>query len=248
MNDASLPILVLFLVNLNPLMAEIVLITAPHDAWRADISDCFSRLSEVERTRAAAMRSTPARTSFILTRALLRLSLGNALGCDPGTFVFEYGIHGKPALKECPLSFNVSHTPGMSLIAFGEVPFLGVDVERLKTRKDLRRLARAVLNDEEFRAWDQLDEAHQPRAFLRSWTLKEAFLKATGLGLQGGLKSVSMDKHSGRLMAIPARDGDPEEWQVERWEQGLYQGAVVYRGPSQLLREIALTPQNQHQW
>lgn len=248
MNEASLPILVSFLVNLNPLMAEIVLITASHDAWQADISDCFSRLSEVEQTRAAAMQSPAARTSFILTRALLRVALGNALGCDPGTFVFEYGIHGKPALKECPLSFNVSHTPGMSLIAFGEVPFLGVDVERLKARKALRQLARAVLHENEFRAWDQLSEADQPLAFLRSWTLKEAFLKATGLGLQGGLKSVSIDSHSGRLVAIPARDGDPEEWQVERWDQGLYHGALVYRASVQPLRVVALTPQNQHRW
>ena len=83
-------------------------------------------------------------------------------------------------------STNVSHTNGLTVLVQAPVR-VGVDVELVRPHAYLERLARRSMDDVEYAAW--CASGDQLRAFTQHWTRVEAFLKATGVGLRGGLRS-----------------------------------------------------------
>src|SRR5204863_518086 len=107
--------------------------------------------------------------------------------------VFEYAAHGKPAIAaefsgDLPLRFNLSHSAGWAMFALAWDREVGVDLEsaaRLTRNVDgLTALATRVLSTRELAIWRALpDTAAREAAFLRAWTRKEAYAKATGQGL-----------------------------------------------------------------
>jgi 4'-phosphopantetheinyl transferase len=81
---------------------------------------------------------------------------------------------------------SVTNTAGLSLLARASTR-IGVDAEPVRTRVLLDRLARRAMTDPEHEAW--LEEHDRNLAFLRHWTRTEAYLKAIGTGVRGGLRS-----------------------------------------------------------
>lgn len=93
-----------------------------------------------------------------------------------------YGENEKPLFAEFPdVHFNLSHSAErvMCCISTSEV---GCDVEQIKG--DRGRLAERFFKPSET-AWIQhfATEELRSRAFYRLWTLKECYMKVTGLGL-----------------------------------------------------------------
>lgn len=78
---------------------------------------------------------------------------------------------------------SVTHTHGVSAIAWGEVR-VGVDVEIVRTRARLDRLAARTMTTSEHATWRAAPD--RQRAFAQHWTRVEAYLKATGVGVRGG--------------------------------------------------------------
>jgi phosphopantetheinyl transferase len=96
--------------------------------------------------------------------------------------------NGKPRLAVDPerLSFNLSHSGGLALVALapGGVD-VGVDVERVKQRRDLARLAARWLPEPDALAVAAVPPAEQAAVFYPAWTRYEARVKCTGVGLAG---------------------------------------------------------------
>jgi 4'-phosphopantetheinyl transferase len=95
---------------------------------------------------------------------------------------------GKPRLAEAPerLSFNLSHSGGLALVAVAPGGFeVGVDVERHKPRRDLARLAARWLPAADAAAVAEAPGAARERVFYAAWTRHEARVKCTGAGLGG---------------------------------------------------------------
>lgn len=96
--------------------------------------------------------------------------------------------NGKPRLATEPgrLSFNLSHSGELALVAIapGGVE-VGVDVERLRPRRDLVRLAERWLPADDAAAVATAGEAERESAFYAAWTRHEARVKCTGAGLGG---------------------------------------------------------------
>lgn len=97
----------------------------------------------------------------------------------------DRGVHGKPYFMEEQCYFNISHTKGIVACALGETE-LGIDVERV--REVSKSMERRVLSEEE-REW--LSTQKREEAFIRLWTLKESYIKATGEGLTMELSKIS---------------------------------------------------------
>lgn len=141
-------------------------------------------LSRDELDRVARMRDEQARRRYVVGRATLRRLLGARLGTAPEKLRFDYGERGKPTLADSGLSFNLSHSGEMGLIAISEHRAVGVDIEQLRPRRRLDLLARRVLTGSER---ELLERAHHVGlgawGLLRFWTAKEAVAKALGFGL-----------------------------------------------------------------
>jgi 4'-phosphopantetheinyl transferase len=186
----------------------------------AELAGCRALLCPTERARHAGFVVERARRQFVIARAALRTALSRYLDLPPTTWRFTTGAHGRPELA-CvgarPLTFNVSHTDGLIAIAVAREGELGVDVE------DHTRPTRAVeLADQLFAPAEQarVRAAAPDRrrdAFYGCWTLKEAYLKARGLGLTVPADQCAFDVDAqGAVTAhlAPALDDRAADWQL----------------------------------
>jgi 4'-phosphopantetheinyl transferase len=120
-------------------------------------------------------------------RAALGRILATALG-EPEPPALEPAENGKPRLAVEPgrLSFNLSHSGGLALVALAPGGIdVGVDVEWIKERRDLARLAARWLPEADARAVAAVPPAEQASVFYPAWTRHEARVKCTGVGLAG---------------------------------------------------------------
>lgn len=119
-------------------------------------------------------------------RAALGRILVGYLGGEAPELVAD--ADGKPRLAEAPerLSFNLSHSAGLALVAVaaGGTP-VGIDVERLRPRRDLARLAARWLPEDDAAAVAAATEAEREAVFYAAWTRFEARVKCAGTGLAG---------------------------------------------------------------
>jgi 4'-phosphopantetheinyl transferase len=168
----------------------------------AEIEELEASLDSAERARAGRFDFEPDRRHYVASRGLLRRLLGTALDISASSLVFEYGVHGKPAIAaefsgNPQLRFNLSHSAGWAMFALAWDREVGIDLEsaaRLTSDVDgLTALATRVLSKRELAIWRALpDPAAREAAFLRAWTRKEAYAKATGQGLFDNLTCVEV--------------------------------------------------------
>jgi 4'-phosphopantetheinyl transferase len=146
--------------------------------------------------------------------AALGRILAEALG-EAGPPALAQGENGKPRLAVEPgrLAFNLSHSGGLALVALapGGVD-IGVDVERIKERRDLARLAARWLPTADALAVAAVPPAEQAAVFYPAWTRHEARVKCTGVGLAGqppGREVTASDVpvDDGYAAAVAIRDG-----------------------------------------
>ncbi len=141
-------------------------------------------LSSDEQARAAAFVFARDRRRFTVARAILRAILGRYLGVDAGRIGFCYGRRGKPALAgEGSLRFNIAHSEDVALYVVARGAEVGIDVERVRAISDLGGIAERVFSRRERATLRALPPADTLEAFFRCWTRKEAWIKATGVGL-----------------------------------------------------------------
>lgn len=161
-----------------------------------DAAELTVNLCPTEKARAARLKVQKARAQFIITRAVLRQLLANYLGIAPRALALTAGPRGKPALspdwQQKRIEFNVSHAADYALLALGLDHRLGVDIESVERRVDYRALANRFFSAAEQAAFKKLPAGAACAAFYRVWSRKEAFLKATGQGLAGGLAGCSV--------------------------------------------------------
>jgi 4'-phosphopantetheinyl transferase len=177
-------------------------------------------LSPDEQARATRFRFPRDRRRFVVGRGLLRGLLGRYLGVDPGTLCFNYGSRGKPSLAggERHLSFNVTHSGALALLAFARDRELGVDLECERPLPDAEEIAQRYFSPQEGTTLGRLPRREREPAFFRCWTRKEAFIKATGDGLSRPLDGFDVTFAPGvpaRLLRVEGEPGATERWWLE---------------------------------
>jgi 4'-phosphopantetheinyl transferase len=157
--------------------------------WRAELAaigdELQSLLSADERARGERFRDIRDGRLWMCSRGVLRALLGRYLGIDPTGLRFTAGAHGKPALLESQLRFNLSHSGGVALYAFSETGAVGVDVEISSRSINEIALARRAFGEADGNRLAGFDPARRASEFLRLWTRREAELKCAGSGIGG---------------------------------------------------------------
>jgi 4'-phosphopantetheinyl transferase len=192
--------------------------------WYAPVSDladpdvlgqALTWLGEDERLRYERFSGDEDRRMFLLGRVMARALVSEALGVGPTAWGWRDGAHGRPEVASPPTSlrFNLSHSAGIVVCAIAHGRDVGVDVEDLKRRPVEPAVVRRYCSPEEILDIDaQRDRWHD--RFLRYWTLKEAYLKALGLGISVTLSdlSFSTDDSQPRIALARSLQGGDERW------------------------------------
>jgi 4'-phosphopantetheinyl transferase len=207
---------------------ETPLTLGPEDVhlWRVDlevtaggVAQWLPILSPDERTRGSRFHRASDRHYFIAGRAILRQILGAYLDTDPKSVSFAYSEKSKPALGEdhagSDLTFNISHSGTIALLAFARSRQLGVDVEQIRRDFDTAPIAARFFSQVEQEELAMLPADQRNDAFFFCWTRKEAYIKATGEGLSLPLRQFDVSLAPRSQSALLATRPDLAECQ--RW-------------------------------
>src|SRR5579864_3680422 len=198
------------------------------DAPEIDVDRYRAMLSAEERDRAGQFRFDRHRRRYIVRRGILRELIGSYLGRDPADVAFVHNAYGKPALRDCNLYFNLSHSRGMALYAFCRGAAVGCDLEWRDPQFAAEQIPERFFSRDEVDALRSLPVSRQTEAFFNCWTRKEAYVKAAGQGLSIALDSFDVSLAPNES-AVFLRGGDG--WSIESFSPVPgFQAAVVARG------------------
>jgi 4'-phosphopantetheinyl transferase len=214
---------------------EVHVWSVPLAATARRLAELGRLLAEDERLRAGRYVHVRSREQFIVARATLRVLLGRYLGRPPAAVRLETEPAGKPYVPGGELHFNISHTHGLALVALSRRGELGIDVEHLRPCPTYLDMAGRFFAPREARALYTLPPGRSEEAFFHVWTRKEAFLKATGLGLSHGLERFEVSVPPDDPARILHIDGDPRAaagWSLIALDPSPgYVGALASQGP-----------------
>jgi 4'-phosphopantetheinyl transferase len=143
-------------------------------------------LPSEEKDRAASLTPIAARR-FVVARGILRTLLSGFTGTRAEKLRFRYGNSGKPFLVDGDqIHFNITHSADLGLFAFAPDRSVGVDVENERPVRRLLDVAQRFMSDDELRSLVNTAPDERDAAFLRSWVVREARLKAEGKGVWSG--------------------------------------------------------------
>jgi len=164
-------------------------------------------LSDAERARELRFHFPEGRKQYLLTRALVRMTLSRLAPVPPTDWTFSETEYGRPEVSNPHadmrgLVFNVSHTKGCIVLAITRDRALGVDVESLQKSRSHLDLATRVFKPSEVTAMRAEPESRHPERFLELWTLKEAYIKARGMGLSLAPERFGFELASDRTLSL----------------------------------------------
>ncbi len=213
------------------------------------IASYHELLTPDESARYARFRLPKGRHQFLLTRALARTVLSLYADVDPAVWRFDTGEWGKPEVSSPAgygwLHFNLAHTDGLIACAVARSCAVGVDVENMQRSGETVAIAERYFSESETEALRALTEAEQRERFFRYWTLKEAYIKARGMGLQIplGQFSLRLEDDPIRISFDPRLQDQAEDWQFDqlRLSERHMLALAVHRGRGRD-REIRVRP------
>ena len=162
---------------------------------------------EQEQARSIVNRNR--RIAHIASRSLIRLALSEFSGkmVRPDAWRFTTNPFGKLTLarhNRRKLSFSISYAMSMLMIAVSENPQIGVDLEPLPdwTYADVTWDS---LTERETLTLLSLPAAERYPAFLKIWTLKEAYTKCLGVGVSLDFRDIEVSFNPTRVTAKTQR-------------------------------------------
>lgn len=173
---------------------------------------------------------------YLVGRALLRTILSHYTGMNPASIQLAREGHGRPYLpqagKNPPPQFSLSYTDGLVAVALIADGKIGLDVENASAPIDCLEIAAAYFSPTEYNELAQLPGPLMKKRFFEFWTLKEAYLKARGLGLKLPLEEVSFtfpEKISEPIQPASITRQDGRNWQLRLLKPSdLHQAAVCF--------------------
>ncbi len=158
------------------------------DRSAADFSEF---LDEAEMARALSFASPEGQSRFASCRSSVKRILAQLTDEEPARIHFHTARHGKPYIQ-APY-FNYANTKTHGAIAVCRNADIGLDLEDMTRRCNIRRLAGLFNPAERLQLEAIRDEAALRRAFFTLWVRKEAVMKADGRGLSLGVGNIRAD-------------------------------------------------------
>lgn len=176
-------------------------------------------LSADEKHHAARFHFERDRNSFLTSRSLRRHVLSHYAAVEPNQWQFTSNQYGRPRiahpLTDEPIEFNTSKSGDIVVCAVTRGICVGVDIERVDRPVPVG-VAESTFAPSEIAALQKLPLTDRNKRFLTHWTLKEAYVKARGLGLSIPLDSVAFnisDSTRQNVYLESSAANDCDKWQ-----------------------------------
>ena len=142
------------------------------------------RQAKIDRLQQKADKQLSLAAEVLIKKALLELGISDCEIC--------HNQNGKPFVKNSEDIFvSLSHSSERVMCAVSSLP-VGCDVEKSETANF--EIAKRFFCNSEYEAIAKKETPEeQNKLFFRLWTLKESFIKATGLGKKLNLNSFCFD-------------------------------------------------------
>jgi 4'-phosphopantetheinyl transferase len=198
----------------------------------------YALMTEDERARHARFYFDDGKKEYLVTRALVRTVLSRYADVAPGDWHFVANEHGRPEIlaprREPRLRFNLSNTRGLIACLVVLDRDAGLDVENGSREGQTVAIADRFFAKSEFASLRALPEESQRDRFFVYWTLKEAYIKARGMGLAIPLDQFAFDVERAPIGIAfgPKIEDDPDAWQFARLFPGAphYAAVAIHRG------------------
>jgi 4'-phosphopantetheinyl transferase len=157
---------------------------------------------------AARYANAKSQMQYLTGRALVRHALASVTprGAEPVRIVVDE--QGKPvlasALGEAPWHFNISHSGDLVACALASAN-VGIDIESISRATDHLAIAHAYFSSDEA-IWIGARQGSVNRRFVALWTVKEAYLKAIGIGLAVPVAGVVISAVRQRCCTVVSND------------------------------------------
>lgn len=165
---------------------KLILFDHPQDVTQEELSNDLLLLPEWRRKKVLSYHFLIDQVLCAKAYLLLKQGLKEAYGiCENPKF--EYIGHGKPVLRDYPdVHFNLSHCKRGVLCVIDNEP-IGCDIEEIEQSLDLN-LCHFCYSDSEIAEITASKDSCVE--FTKFWTMKEAYLKLTGEGINDDLPSL----------------------------------------------------------
>ena len=139
----------------------------------------------------------------------------------PQHWVFALGDHGKPDIDNPglpALRFNLTHTAGLAacIVTLGED--CGIDAEYVREREHAAGVARKMFSPAECADLEACSGAAYLQYFFECWTLREAYVKARGIGIAYPTHKLHFSRDGDKAIAVGFHtdiDDNGEDWYFE---------------------------------
>ena len=130
---------------------------------------------------------------YVSARALLRTLLYRYTNLPTLEWHFEKNSFGRPYIthpqQHRNIRFNISHTSGLVACSISTSHEVGVDIESILQNRNFHKISRDFFSEQEANSLNSIPPHEVKHLFYTYWTLKEAYLKARGIGLSLPLSS-----------------------------------------------------------
>lgn len=211
---------------------------------QAAIAAAVSVLSEEERAQYLRFHIARDARDYAAAHALLRRALSLDDGREPERWRFDRAAGGKPFLVDAGgfrAAFSLSHTHGMVACAVTAGADVGVDVECIDREVNVADIAARFFAPSERDVLSRLDPYARRSRFFDLWTLKEALVKALGIGIATSLASLIFTVDAAGGVTLEASDTIG----ADAWQFGLFApgprhrlAVAVRRSPSHTAKLI----------
>jgi 4'-phosphopantetheinyl transferase len=211
-------------------------------------------LSTEETARWNRFRFEKDRQLYLTAHVLLRGVLSRYVSVHPAAWQFASGPQGKPAISSPAvegqgLHFNLSHTQGLAAVGVSRLGEIGVDVEAVPRTGNWTRHFLAPM---ELAQLDELPEPERTAAFIEFWTLREAYLKARGIGITSNSGEFGFRLVPGQAPIpwfAPSLREEPVEWRFWLDIPDLdHRAAVALRCPAAVPVSLQVFPAGSIDW
>jgi 4'-phosphopantetheinyl transferase len=180
-------------------------------------------LSEPERAKWRRFLVQDAKLQYLVSRVLVRTTLSKYAEVPERAWQFETNDYGRPHVSQPrawrDLQFNLSNTTGLVVCAVARDCDVGIDVENIAHIFDTDEIAPTVFAPVELADFRYGLSGDRHERFFSYWTLKEAYIKARGMGLAIPLDAFWFDL-GGPSPVLHVTDrcrDEPERWRFHQY-------------------------------